>query len=289
MNAIAVNANNLDLFRALIWNLPEEVEDDLFCIFTDTRLGDKTKELEEILKSSQLNLNYRVFTNRIVYDKLAEIMPITDFAESYTMSINMLMYWFCFKFNKKIDGLLVIDDDVILSKSINNLFDGEEKYFVDKLCRTGLKTAIANGSSTNVMVFDEIIEGFGGGIFVDDVVSLYINGGHKLHYRRNANLELYERGLKGFFNSEFLEGIWLQRRSYRTQFLDERFDNVYLTFMNVRNNILYETESVRFFNMSVISDNILLHCRQRPIVHVCNGKWKESTYQKLNELGVIKW
>lgn len=119
--AICVLANNMYLFKELIINLPDNLKDFKFFIFNDTRIGDKTKEIHEIMKG----FNYEVITDK----DTNELIPVkTDFVYDYSMSLKMLMPWYLFS-TKNVDKVLFSDEDVLYTERLLNIFNSINNLF----------------------------------------------------------------------------------------------------------------------------------------------------------------
>lgn len=289
MNTICMLVNNLDFFRIDVKNWPKEISDDYVIIFTDTRLADITKEIKEILDDFDNKLSYKIVTTEMIHNKLSESFELSEFCKKYTMSLKILMPWFTFKYFKKADGCFFLDEDIILNEGINKLFDGNDKFYVDKMARFSQKHIFENNNKKVIALWQELLDCFKTNKTPEETISMYTNAGHKLLYKKNFKLELYEEALHIFFESKNFEQIWDKRKSYRTQALDEKFDNAYLTAVGIKNDKMYENRNVLFLNYGKgLTDSTLIKSKQYQIVHICNGKYKNETYQRMIDLEVLK-
>ena len=289
MNTICMLVNNLDFFKIDVKNWPKEIADDYIIIFTDTRLADITKEIKDVLDNFDYDLSYKIVTTEMIHSKLAESFELTEFCKKYTMSLKILMPWFTFKYYKKADGCFFLDEDIILNEGLNDLFDGHDKFYIDKMARFSQEHIFSNNNKKVISLWQELLDCFDTNETPYDTIKMYTNAGHKLLYKKNFNLDLYEEALHIFFNSKNFEQIWDKRRSYRTQALDEKFDNAYLTAVGVKNDSLGENKNVLFLNYGKgLNDKTLIKSKEYEIVHICNGKYKNETYKRMIDLGVLK-
>lgn len=95
---IAILVNDLMMFKVVLDNLPDDIKQTTkFILFNETRIGNKVEDIKKIIDN---RINYKLFTTEDVNNKLYEIVH-TEFVDEYSMSLNILMVWFCFKYNKK--------------------------------------------------------------------------------------------------------------------------------------------------------------------------------------------
>ena len=118
-NAISVLANNLDYFRLMCNNFPDDISDYAVVVFTETRIGDKTEELKQILRESKAD-KFKVIPSDMVIDKFKADVIDNAFVDEYTMGMNILMLWYLLRYSKfeKILLLAVTVNSYLLSGNV---------------------------------------------------------------------------------------------------------------------------------------------------------------------------
>lgn len=281
---IAILVNDLMMFKVVLDNLPDDIKQTTnFILFNETRIGNKVEDIKKVINN---RINYKLFTTEDVNNKLYEIVH-TEFVDEYSMSLNILMVWFCFKYNKKIDRILILDDDVIIRGSIDEIFVGQSKFKSDGLARLNLITGLKQGNKRSWLLKDEFDDIFETRTEYDDLYKTYCNGGTKFYVREEFDIERFEKYIKNFFESEIVRDIWGRRKTFRTAFLDERFEQLLNLDFEINN---YDLDKyVRLINQNPDKIKVSTIAKsKKPLIHVCNHKWKEETIRRMKEEGVIK-
>lgn len=283
MNYIAILVNDLEVFKYIVQNITLDKNNYRFILFNDTRIGDKTKIIERLAKVN--NLKFRLFTDADVNDKLVEVVD-TQFVFDYSMSLNILMLWFCMKYCKNIDKLLILDDDVIIKGEILELFDDRPKFMSDSLAGLNMFVGIRDGNKKSIELYNEFNNIFDMNVDPHFLYKNYMNGGVKYYVRRYIDMNEYELYLKRFFESNLIYEMWLNRRSYKTKFLDERFEQMLAIKLNIQNHNM--DKYAILVNQKKEKINFkMFKTTKKKLFHVCNNQWKRQTFEKLVEMGVI--
>ena len=283
MNYIAILVNDLEVFEYVVKNITLDKSKYKFILFTDTRIGDKTRTIKKLAESN--NLNFRLFTDAEVNNKLVKIVN-TTFVFEYSMSLNILMLWFCMKYCRNINKLLILDDDVLINGDISMLFDDQPKFMSDSLAGLSLFHGIKVGNKKSIDLYNELNRIFDMNVDPLLLYKNYMNGGVKYYVRRYINIGLYELYLKRFFESSVIYEMWKNRRSYKTKFLDERFEQMLAIKFKMYNHDMDKYSMLVNQKFEKI-DFRKFETTKKKLIHICNNQWKKQTFKKLVEMGVI--
>lgn len=288
-NAIAMLANNITFIKYMIGNIDEEAyKDVLFVLFNDTRIGDKTEELEEIM--NQTNLKYKIFTDDFIIDKYLESVPqskkVSKLVKDYALSLKFISVWFIFKFNKHIDRVVLSDDDCIYKAEFVNIFNESTNISQKQIFGSG-SIPKYGPVLLDIFRYDVDVQSFNSYLKRNK-----INSGMMLFCRESFNIKEYERTTFELFSNDVVHNSWYSPR--RTSVFIGSLDEVYLT------GLFYNSEDFCFddkktnYNFQWVSfdktsDATLINnfCKKASI-HVCIGKDKYKGYNKLIDLGLIK-
>lgn len=290
-NAMAILANNITFIKYMIGNIDEEAyKDVLFVLFNDTRISDKTKELEGIMKKT--NLNYKIFTDKFVTEKYLENVPKDKkthrFIKDYMMSLKYLAVWFIFKYNKHIDRVVLSDDDCIYKAEFVNIFNES----------TNISQKQIFGSSSIPTYGPVLLNIFDYDIDVEDfncyLKENKLNSGMILFCKEGFDIKEYERTTFELFASDVVHMKWYNPRR-RVPFIGA-LDEIYLTawFYNESTNFMFDDKETRYnFQWMTKVDKtsdayIANNFNSKASTHVCIGKDKYRGYNKLIDLGLIK-
>lgn len=283
MNYIAILVNDLEVFEYVVKNITLDKSKYKFILFTDTRIGDKTRTIKKLAESN--NLNFRLFTDAEVNNKLVKIVN-TPFVFEYSMSLNILILWFCIKHCRNIDKLLILDDDVLINGDISMLFDDKPKFMRDSLAAANLIHGIKCGNKKSIDLYNEFNRIFDMSVEPHFLYKNYMNGGIKYYVRMYINIDLYELYLKRFFESNVIYEVWKNRRSYKTFFLDERFEQMLAIKFKMYNHDMDKYSMLVNQKFEKI-DFRKFETTKKKLLHICNNQWKMQTFEKLVEMGVI--
>lgn len=289
-NFMAIVANNLTFIEYMMQNIDCEAYKDVhFCLFNDTRISDKTKELDEIM--SKFDVKYSIFTDKFVTKKFLECTNCTPRAEKllkdYSMSLKFLSWWFIFKFNKSAKKVVLSDDDCVYKPDFVEIFN--ENKMMSQKCIFG---------SSGIYKFSEVlIEILGYDVdydyFVDYMKKNKINSGMFLFVKSCFDLGYYENLICELLDSDVFHKTWYNPRR-KSPFIDS-LDEVVLTAW------LYKNDGFKFddintnwnyqlmCNPSKLLDNSLIkNFNRKASTHFCVGKYKYEMYNRFIKLGLIK-
>lgn len=286
-NIIAVCANNLFFIESMFANLPELNDDIELILFNEDRIGDKTVELEKLCKKYNIK-KYKVFKASFVTEKFKNICN-NEFVEDYTMSMNILQLWFCFKFCKNVENILCIDDDVLLRHNFQDLFDENKTMFYYYRLSAGpkdfeyvsnyQKQILNEFAKINGFVFDK-------NFYEKEYLKKTISSGNFFVNKNEFDLMSYEKQLIKFFKSRIIYDAWQKRKKATSYFLDERFITFY--FMKNFNRILNDKKVVLLIIQKTHKINNFKAITNRQIIHFANKSWKHKTYKMLIDKNYIK-
>lgn len=286
MNVICVLVNNIEWFKIMLDNMPEEVNDSIknnkcaFVIFNEQRIGDKVKEIKSILENNKDKLiKAKVIGSNLVINKFIEKTGCdTSFLRNYTMGMNILMQWFIFTYLKNANEILSLDDDIILQNDICNIFEGLSKFKIDKL-RTANYAKLNNQSKEMVKQLQDL---FNDECDIKKFYKSYVNGGHFILCKNDIDIKNYEDALIRFFNNDFLESLWNKRRKYTSYQFDEKFITALAIHNNNENNLMNKDVCMFCLKNKNIKDiTIMNQLKSKKVIHVCNNSGKVLLYDRI--------
>lgn len=283
---IAILVNDVKLFEYMLNNIPDSiVEQTRFILFNETRIGDKTKQIKKLADIK--GIKYRLFTTDDVNSQVKKFVD-TPFCDAYSMSLNILMVWFCFKFNQNINKLLVLDDDVLIVGDLDKVFTSKSKFKSDPLAALSMRTGLKSGSQNAIRLKQEFDDIFEIQTDIEILGKTYCNGGTKYYIREQFDIDLFEKYLTAFFQNEYIASVWENRRTFRTAFLDERFEQCLNIVFDMHNFELDDFTELLNAKPDKINYKLIAK-KAKPLIHVCNHKWKDITLEQLKDWRIIKW
>lgn len=280
--AICVLANNMYLFKELIINLPDNLKDFKFFVFNDTRIGNKTSEIHEIMK----DFNYEVITDK----DTNELLPVkTNFVLDYSMSLKMLMPWYLFS-TKEVDKVLFSDEDVLYTERLLNVFNSINTCSFARLrLQAASDRGMSPGPGRSYNSLIHVCECIGYNYDSEEWYQKRINAGQFIITKEQFNLKYYEESLIKFFNNEYLFDTWKHRKVHTSFFIDERFLAAFVIQSGIYNNDLEKHVLLCVNNETKIEDKFLINnYNKKSILHICNNSHKKKTYARMIKLGLIK-
>lgn len=288
-NAILVLANNMSYFKLMVDNLPTEAKDFDFIVVNETRIGDKTHEIGEILDARGI-LNFRVFTSEEINERFKKEVIDNDFVDDYSMSMNILSLWFVFKYNKKIEKILLLDDDVILREGVKKLFETDHHLFKSNRLSAGPADYYGGNSTNSLIVYEEWFRIFGVEFTEDWWTNVYLkkyaNSGQRLIVRDKFDFDRYEQKLKEFFESEIFHQFWLDRRTHTSWYFDERFETFF--FLDDLNDELKDSTYLILTKPEKMNEGSIKKMLRSAIIHNATNSHKARVYNLMIERGVIR-
>lgn len=283
--AIQMLVNNVTYFKYFLDNLPDEISDYNFVFMTESRICDIVDEMRKLLSESKIQ-KYKIITSNEVNQKFKECIVDNKFVDEYSMSMNILSIWYIFKYNRKINKVLLLDDDVILNKGIARIFDNNHNCFKYYRMSAG-SSNFYDQSKNQIEIFNEWFKIFDLK-YSDELWDKYLKGnlssGQRLIVRDTFDITKYEKYLKRFFESSLLFDVWQKRRVPTSGYFDERFETFYY-FDELNDDLHYDVfliiskpEKVKSYKAT----------QKYAIVHNATKSHKIKTYEKMVAEGIIK-
>lgn len=228
--AIVILANDLDLLKAQVDNLPELDCDYIIC--NETRIGNKLKEIQSIAPKNTILIDSA--------DVIKEFIKIQDtpFLHEYTMGMNILLQWYVFKI-LKYDKVLFTEEDVILNEKINRIFEEDKCLFYTWVisAQTKAYNELSGKNADYVHELDKVFEiGFNSDNYLDLWKKTHLASGQRYYVKDKFNLNIYEEKLKDFYRSEVFRECWNGRRTHRSFYMDERFEGFFAYSTGILNH-----------------------------------------------------
>lgn len=282
--AICILCNNTRYLQAFIDNYNQKDED--LIIINEVRIGDKTKEIKEIVKDKRCI----VISSEEVISKLKEQVVDTPFVNEYTMGMNILYQWYVFKFFDY-DKVIFSDDDVLYN-DLEPIYNSEKSLFYIFALSAGGKTYDDNSS-----IYKNLIKSFCEVYDLDINKDNYreawrnnhISSGQKMYVRNEFQLEEYEKYLKRFFENQYIRYLWTKRNRPQSYYLDEWFEGLFLYKTNIINDELKKQKLVylEIRNDNKIDFNKYTKNKECCIWHNATCQHKRAWLEKLKEHGCI--
>lgn len=287
-NAVLVLANNMKFFKLMVDNLPDSINECTLIVINEQRIGDKTGEIQKILENSKVE-NYKIFGSDLINRKFKELVHDNEFVEDYKMSMNILGSWFVFKFNKNIDKILLLDDDVILREGFERVFNSNHCMF--KYNRLSAGMADFHRQSDNaISIFDEWFRifdiKFTDKWWSEKYLKRYANSGQRLFVRNQFDIKQYEQKLTEFFESEIFFDAWRGRRSHVSWYFDERFETFY--FFDILNDEMKDYAYLVLTSPEKMDRKAFISkVKRSSIIHNATNSHKDKIYNILIEEGCL--
>lgn len=262
MNKIVILANDINQLEAQFVNLPKLKSE--YIIVNETRLGNKVDEIKAL--ADKHNINAQVVDGQIIVDKFKKKVIDNQFVDDYTMGLNILLPWY-------FGEALYTEEDVILSDGIEDVFSLTSSAFVTS-------TISASGSANVRVEFEKLFMPFTDA----EWVKTHTMSGQR--YYKDFDLDLYEKRLYDFYNSEFLHNFWLKRRTHRSGFLDERFESCFAYETGILNNDLSKFTQIEIRKPEKV--NFDKYKIKKPLWHNATVSNKLKWLDALRKQGLIK-
>lgn len=278
--ALAILANNLVYFEAMMRNMPKQNKNIDILVVNEIGIGDKREQLKQI--ADECGVEVQMFSSRIVTKACAADLTLSEdgkkFIVSYAMGMNILFQYYAME-HLGYDKVLFLDDDVLINKDLMPIFEKHDFAFFKALI----------GYRIGKTAYDKrLVELYGDCAAIWD--KNHINSGQRLYSKRIV--PKYRRMLEVFFNDEHFYAAWflnsIGEKYYKQKsfFLDENFENCLAKKTKVLNNDMKEYTRL-VFNLSLPKNLNLL--RDREILHyACSKNAKIKFIEIMREAGVIK-
>lgn len=287
-NAVVIICNDIDFFRLMAENFPDDVNDVKLIVCNDDRLGDRSGEITEILEKSILN-EWELLKASEINELLNWYGVEGEFVEDYTMSTKMTAPWFVFETNEDVEKLLVLDEDVILNDGFSTLFDSDKSLFYTMRLSAGPKDYFREGSAQDAL-FKELFRvndiEFSLKWWQESYIKCYIGAGNMLILRDDFDNDRYLKVLEKFFKSNLIKSFWDKRKVHTSYFIDERFMNLFLD--DVKNNGLNKLVHVEISKPEKITNNSFNKMKRALVIHNATKSHKRKVYNMMIDNGVIK-
>lgn len=300
-NAVCVLVTNLDWFKLMVRNYPDEIRlrNYIFIAVVETRTGTAVREeVVEICKEG--NVGYFIVVDEsdiIQWYQKEKGWVINNFIEHYTMGMNILMQPFVFEKFPLMEKVLFLDDDVILSEGVKIVFErfkkSQLKYYRLSAGVSKYKdlSDIKRYTYNNMCDVTEVInKGF---TYEKYISAHHINGGQRLLCRSDFDIDLYIRSLERFFDNKLFYQNWTYWKSTGKNkavafFLDEMFETMIYYSMGIKSFGLEEytiLESKAGENLDKFVKGKVL---RKPIWHNITGVKKKMVYDEVIRRGELK-
>lgn len=210
MNIICVVTNDIYRFKILIDNLPSNIKDYKLIFVTDPRLGNSIGIFEQLYSDAEFISSYEVLNS---YHN--DLHTINNNIDKYPLGYKIIIPWYLSKLYK-FDKLLMLDDDIIITEKIKEIFDHINNpsvcatYFMHKNVSFPKldSNLISHALMTNGLDENELI--------------LYINGGH-IMFTKDIDYEDYILKIKTYIESPIVTDLISKQKYWWSYYIDEVF------------------------------------------------------------------
>lgn len=127
MNAISIRTNRLDVWKIVARNYPQSIKQyKIFCVIED-KLHTSEKDVLDILTSNNIT-NYEIIHSTEMENALEPHLSNKDFLKLYKGNTMTLTSWYI-RNNYEVSKLLMLDEDVILTKDFIKVFAYSKNAF----------------------------------------------------------------------------------------------------------------------------------------------------------------
>lgn len=269
MNGICILCNDIRLLKIVSLNFPPNIDSYKLFIINDVRLGDKTKEIKEVVPTAEVISSEDVFKT---FGKTENVMK-------FKLSIKLIGPWYIFK-RYDIQKLLFLDDDVIITKLVDEVF---------KLRISGKFdfTVGANGS-IKFEIAKKAFELFGVPIKENQCKC---NGGQILYNKTIIDFDYYHDILKIFIESPEVTNAISKNKAFRTYEIDESFLAAmfykYIDYFDSMGKYVFLVGKRAYIDDVALFVNKL---KTKALIHVIiRNEGKIRTFNNLIEKGALKY
>ena len=283
-NVICVLANNMSFVEAMVANLPNDFTNYTLVTVNESRIGDKTREIREILDLFNVKDSLVIDSKDIVKQLKREVID-TTFVDEYTMGMNILMLWYVMKQFKGVERILLTDDDVIFFKGLATVFENDKNMFTSFRLSAGPVYELASDNRKQYM--REWAELFGYTFskeWYDEYIRCYKASGQRYIVRSQFDLDFYEESLKKFFMCEKFLERWRKRRTHTSWFFDEVFECMVFPYFN---NGMNKYTNVIVSKPEKIDESSYARMSNRPIMHNATKSHKLRLLQNMRDRHII--
>lgn len=287
-NAIMILCTNYKFLEVMLNNLPEELSNMNFIIVLENRI-DKTPSRRQVKDlCTKLNIkNMVIMATKIEQAFVQENPENKEFISNYTMGMNILAQWYVFKFSD-IDKILYVDDDVIFSDGIMEVFRSDKSMFKFYRLSAG-PTKYCNNTEKAKEIYKELFD-IVDGMKYDDYIKNHLSSGNRLLVKNDFNFDYYEKCLFKFFSNKIIKKTW---ENYKQTgkgkcaafFLDEKFETIVYFKMGISNDLLKYIVTLEVSRPEKLKQSKLI---KTPIWHNATCTNKIRTIEILKERKEIK-
>lgn len=263
-NAIVILANDMELLKAQVDNLPALNCDYIIC--NETRIGNKIDEIKKMIPSAIIIDSADVIKE---FSKL----HTSEFLNDYTMGMNILLQWYVFKF-MDYDRVLFTEEDVILNEKVNSIFNEDKCLFYCWAISASTKpyNELKSKDFNYVNALDKLFNiNFTADNYLEIWKNAHLASGQRYYVRDKFDLQLYEQKLIAFYSNETFHNCWLNRRNHRSYYIDERFEGFFAYSSGIINN------GMRPYTYIEIAKPEKRDISKYNCIQKCGGIWHNAT------------
>lgn len=207
MNILCIVTNNKLRLKTLIKNLPTNRNYEIIFV-TDPRIS----AMNTTIKSLYPKAN--IVTSTTVLHEFYSKNSCSENVEAYALGYKMVLPWYMFN-NYKVDKLLLVDDDILVTEKLNNMFN--EINNPAAVNNGTLKINNYNTTSDEIKSLSFNVNN----IDCNEHIP-YVNGGSLL-FTKDLNYNDYIAKVIEFFNSDTVTKALAKQKTWLDFYMDEVF------------------------------------------------------------------
>lgn len=285
---VCILCHNLFFLETLLKNMPEQDERISFCIANDSRVIDLQKQIKHVIKKYNFANKFYFVSNDKVNEFCKRDLKLSDDAKNFidinTMCMNQnLPYYFMFGSEKKFNKLLMLDDDMLITGDLMQIFELKKPAYL----KTGFSTT-GKGMETDDLMqeFLEIAKVSYSKWITHNIISCI-----RLYFLENAeHKKSYKDCMKKYFESKCLKGYfeyWKESGKGKTKafFQDQFLENCFAWRINCQNDDMKKYARC-FYILKGLPKN-KEKCVDKILTHNGCGQGKMEFLKILGEEGII--
>ena len=286
--AVCILCHNLHFLKVMFDNMPEQSEDITFVIANDSRVKPLVKQIWDLMKGYNLPNKVYFLNDEKVNAFVKKDLKLSDSAKEFvdinTMCLNQnLPYYFMQKGANEFDKLLMLDDDMLITGDLMQIFELKKPAYL----KTCFSTTGKGMENVDLMQeFLEIAKVSYSKWITHNIISCI-----RLYFLDNVeHKKSYKDCMKKYFESKCLKGYfeyWKETGKGKTKafFQDQFLENCFAWRINCQNDDMKKYARC-FYTLKGLPKN-KEKCVDKILTHNGCGQGKMEFLKILGEEGLI--
>lgn len=210
MDIICVVTNDIYRFKILTGNLPSNIKDYKLVFVTDPRLGNSINDFKQLYSDAEF-----ISSNEVLNFYHDDLHTSDDNINKYPLGYKIILPWYISKLYN-FDKLLMLDDDIIITEKIKELFDSINGPSVYATYLMHKKTSFPKLDSDLICLALRVNE------IDENKIIPYINGGH-IMFTKDINYDEYISRIKIYMENPITIDLINKQEYWWSYYIDEVF------------------------------------------------------------------